>query len=294
MLTCPCASRCGGCDKISVPYEETLREKQAYISSLLSRFGDPLPILSMQNPYYYRNKVHRVFARDRSGRVLCGNYKAGTHQVVEVDACLIEDKASQRVIRTVRDLAASFRIPVYDEDRETGLLRHVLVRRGFATGELLVVQVMTSPVFPGKNNFVRALLQAHPEITSLVLNINARHTTMVLGEKNVTLHGPGYIRDTLCGLTFRISPTSFYQINPVQTEKLYATAVSFAGLSGRETVLDAYCGIGTIGLSAASRAGHVTGVELPGKTGSPTLNSCRGMTGSFWCAVFPPAKGRMS
>ncbi len=260
--SCPFAGPCGSCSGLILPYEETVRAKQRRVEELLSSFGKVEPLLGMENPLHYRNKVHRVFSVDRKHRFHCGSYRAGSHFVIDVDHCLIEDRQSQRIIATVCELVRSFRIPVYDEDRETGLLRHILIRRGFASGEILVILVMTAPNFPGKHHFVQALLKAHPEITSLVLNLNSRHTTMVLGEKNVALSGSGYIQDTLCGLTFRLSPGSFYQVNPVQTERLYSLAIEYADLSGTETVLDAYCGIGTIGLTAASRAGKVIGVEL--------------------------------
>ena len=156
----------------------------------------------------------------------------------------------------------SFKIRTYDEDSGYGLLRHVLVRRGFASGEIMVVLVVASPVFPSKNNFVKALRKVHPEITTIVLNVNDKHTSMVLGERDIVIYGKGFIRDTLCGRTFRISPGSFYQVNPVQTEVLYGKAVEYAGLTGNERVIDAYCGIGTIGIIASAKAKEVIGVEL--------------------------------
>ena len=179
-----------------------------------------------------------------------------------MEDCLIEDEKSQEIIRTIRGMLKSFKMKTYDEDTGYGLLRHVLVRRGFTTGEIMVVLVLGSPILPSKNNFVKALRKEHPEITTVVLNVNDKKTSMVLGEKEKTIYGPGYIRDVLCGCTFRISPKSFYQVNPVQTEVLYQTAIRFADLSEKETVIDAYCGIGTIGLIAAKHAKKVIGVEL--------------------------------
>ena len=151
---------------------------------------------------------------------------------------------------------------VFDEDTGYGFLRHVLVRTAHATGEIMVVLITASPVFPSKNNFVKALRKVHPEITTVVQNVNDRNTSMVLGEKEHVLYGPGFIVDVLCGEKFRISSKSFYQINPVQTEKLYNLAIEAAGLTGKELVVDAYCGIGTIGIVAASAAKEVIGVEL--------------------------------
>lgn len=175
---------------------------------------------------------------------------------------MIEDEKADEIIGTIRGMLRSFKIRTFDEDTGYGLLRHVLVRRGFSTGEIMVVLVTASPVFPSKNNFVKALREKHPEITTIVQNINSRSTSMVLGEKEHVLYGKGYIEDELCGLRFRISSRSFYQVNPVQTEVLYGKALELAGLTGKETVLDAYCGIGTIGLIASRKAGKVLGVEL--------------------------------
>ena len=175
---------------------------------------------------------------------------------------MIEDQKADEIIVTIRGLLKSFKIKTYDEDTQYGLLRHVLIRHGFSTGEIMVVLVTASPVFPSKNNFVKALRKVHPEITTVVQNINDRGTSMVLGTRDVVLYGKGFIEDKLCGCTFRISAQSFYQVNPVQTEILYQKAIEAAGLTGKETVLDAYCGIGTIGLIAASKAKQVTGVEL--------------------------------
>ena len=159
-------------------------------------------------------------------------------------------------------LLRSFKIKTYDEDTGYGLLRHVLVRRGFHSGEVMVVLVLGSPILPSKNNFVKALRKLHPEITTVVLNVNDKKTSMILGEKETVIYGKGYIEDTLCGCTFRISPKSFYQVNPVQTEILYTKAIEYAGLTGKERIVDAYCGIGTIGLIAASKAKEVISVTL--------------------------------
>ena len=220
------------------------------------------PIIGMEEPYHYRNKVHAVFGLDRKNNPISGIYKEGTHRILPVDSCLIEDQKADEIIVTIRSMLRSFKIRVFDEDTGYGLLRHVLIRRGFTTGEILVVLVTASPVFPSKNNFVKALREKHPEITTIVQNINGRNTSMVLGDKEHVLYGKGYIEDELCGLRFRISSRSFYQINSVQTEKLYGKAMELAELTGKETVLDAYCGIGTIGLIASKHAGKVIGVEL--------------------------------
>ena len=259
---CKVWKKCGGCQFQGVPYTEQIKIKQKNMNKLLKKYGNVKPIIGMENPFYYRNKVHAVFDRDKKGNIICGTYEAGTHRVVPVEECMIEDKTSQEIIRAIRDMLKSFRIKTYDEDTGYGLLRHVLVRRGISTDEIMVVLVVASPIFPSKNNFVKALRKKFPQISTVVLNVNDKKTSMVLGERDIVLYGKGFIRDRLCGCTFRISPQSFYQVNPVQTELLYKTAIEYAGLGRKERVIDAYCGIGTIGLVAAGKAREVIGIEL--------------------------------
>lgn len=259
---CPYAKKCGGCDYQGMPYERQLKEKQAFVQKAVGQFCKVRPIIGMDEPYHYRNKVHAVFDIERKrGGVISGIYAAGTHEVVNIDACRIEDEISGAIIRDIRGLLHSFKIKTYDEDTGYGLLRHVLVRRGFHSGEVMVVLVLGSPILPSKNNFVKALRKLHPEITTIIVNVNDKKTSMVLGEKETVIYGKGYIEDTLCGCTFRISPKSFYQVNPVQTEALYGKAIEYAGLTGKERVVDAYCGIGTIGIIAAKKAKEVISVE---------------------------------
>ena len=259
---CPAAEKCGGCAYQGLPYEIQLEKKQRYMESLLKNICPVRPIIGMDNPYNYRNKVHAVFGRLYDGTILSGTYEKNSHRIVPIESCMIEDACADAIIRDIRGLLKSFKIKIYNEDSGFGLFRHVLIRRGFATGQVLVVLVTASPVFPSKNNFVKALLKLHPEITSIVLNINNKNTSMILGEREIVLYGKGYIEDVLCGRTFRISPKSFYQVNPVQTEVLYRKAIELAGLTGKERVIDAYCGIGTIGIIMSRYAGEVIGVEL--------------------------------
>ena len=262
MEKCSYAKKCGGCQYQGIAYEEQLKEKEKKVRKLMKDFGKPELIIGMENPYHYRNKVHAVYHHQRNGEIISGIYQEGTHKVVPVEECQIENQEADRVIQTIRRLAVSFKIKIYNEDSGYGLLRHVLVRTGRKTGEMMVVLVTASPVFPSKNNFVKALRKEHPKITTVIQNINDKNTNMILGERNVVLYGKGYIEDELCGCRFRISPNSFYQVNPIQTEKLYQKAIELAGLTGKERVIDAYCGIGTIGLIAAPHAGEVIGVEL--------------------------------
>lgn len=258
---CSYNKKCGGCQLLDLPYQEQLKLKQSNTETLLKKYRSVNPIIGMDNPFHYRNKVHAVMDFDRRGNVLSGIYEAGSHKVVPIEKCLIEDEKANKIIASIRKLAKSFKYTIYSEDSGWGLLRHILVKRGFATGEIMVVLVLSSPILPSKNNFIKALLAEHPEITTIILNINNRKTSMVLGDKESVIYGKGYIEDLLCGCRFRISAKSFYQINPKQTEKLYRKAISLAGLTGKETVLDTYSGIGTIGLIASRDAKEVIGVE---------------------------------
>ena len=259
---CPYSKKCGGCQFVDVSYDKQLKKKQQNFQALLGEFGKLEPIIGMENPDHYRNKVHAVFGLDQKHRPIAGVYEEKTHRVVDVESCFLENDKSTAIIRTIKNMIRSFKIKTYDEDTGYGLLRHVLVRTGFQTGQIMVVLVLGSPILPSKNNFVKALLKEHPEITTIVVNVNNRNTSMVLGDKEQVIYGKGYIEDVLCGKTFKISPKSFYQVNPVQTEKLYGTAIDYAGLTGKETILDAYCGIGTIGMIASDKAKRVIGVEL--------------------------------
>ena len=259
---CPLYKKCGGCQLQNLSYAEQLGFKQRKTERLLGEFGRVEPIIGMDEPYHYRNKVQAAFATARNGKIISGVYQSGTHSIVCVDSCLTEDRKADEIIVSVRNMLRSFKIQPYDERSGSGTLRHVLVKRGFKTNQIMVVLVTAGPIFPAKNNFVKALRKEHPDITTIVHNINPYQTSLVLGERENVLYGTGKIEDELCGLTFRISPRSFYQINPVQTEVLYNTAMGYADMSGHEKVIDAYCGIGTIGLVASKRAGEVIGVEL--------------------------------
>ena len=260
--SCPGFTACGGCKYNDLAYDRQLDEKQKRLEKLLGSFCAVSPIRGMDEPLHYRYKVHQVITRNAQGRIAGGYYAAGSHKVVTVPSCRLDDEDCQAVIGTVCRLAKEFGLPVYNEIKKTGFLRHVMVRKSRSTGEMMAILVAASPEMHGKNKFVQALIAAHPDVTSVILNVNNRRTSMVLGEKNITLFGPGYLTETLCGLEFRLSPASFFQVNPVMTEALYETAMDLAQLTGTETVIDAYCGTGTIGLIAAVRAGKVIGVEL--------------------------------
>lgn len=259
---CPAAAKCGGCQLTRLSYAEQLQWKQQRVAELLDGICEVRPILGMDDPFHYRNKVHAVLAVDKAGKPISGVYAMGTHRVVPVRHCLIEDCRADRIIQTIVAMLPAYKLRIYNEYTHRGFLRHILIRTGHVTGQIMVVLVATSLEFPGKKAFVQELIQRHPEITTVVLNCNQRETSMVLGTKEITLYGEGYMEDELCGKRFRISPQSFYQVNAKQCEVLYRTAIDAAQLTGAETLLDAYCGTGTIGLCASDGCKQLIGVEL--------------------------------
>ena len=258
---CALYKKCGGCQLQNMTYPEQLSFKQVKAIRNLGAFGHVDEIIGMENPVHYRNKVQSAFGY-RNGRIISGVYQSSSHNIVPVDECMLEDKLADSIIVTIRRMLPKYKLTAYNEDTGRGFLRHVLVKRSFATGQTMVVLVSGTPLFPKKDEFVRELLSHHSEITTVIHNINGAKTSLVLGERESVLYGSGYIEDILCGKTFRISAKSFYQINPAQTEVLYKTAIEFAGLTGSERVLDAYCGTGTIGIVASDSAKEVIGVEL--------------------------------
>ena len=260
--SCKYAARCGGCQHIGEDYSDTLAAKEQFVAKLMRPFGVTEPIVGMETPYHYRNKVHAVLGGDRHGNIFAGTYENASHRIVPVESCLLDNELADAIVNTIVELMRSFKYKPYNEDTGRGFLRHILVRTAHSTGQVMVVLVVSEPVFPSKNNFVKALLGKHPEITTIVMNVNNRKTSMILGEREQVIYGGGFIEDELCGCRFRISPKSFYQINSVQTEALYGLAMEYAGLTGKESVIDAYCGIGTIGIVASSKAKSVTGIEL--------------------------------
>lgn len=259
---CPVFGQCGGCRMINVPYPEQAARKQAVVEEFVGEFGPVESLIRMKNPDHYRNKVTSVFSYDRRRKPVCGVYRENSHEVIPVKECLLETRQADAIVQTVFSLLPSFRIPVYNEDTGAGLLRYVQVRTAHATRQVMVTIVTASPIFPSKNNFVKVLRKEHPEITTILLNVNNRRDSMILGDREIVLYGRGYIEDILCGKRFRISSRSFYQVNSIQTEKLYNIAIDGARLSGKERIMDAYCGIGTIGIIAADKCREVLSVEV--------------------------------
>ena len=261
---CPVAKLCGGCAFWHMDYEEECRLKADRVRSCLNRIGgeslDTVPILAAPSWEGYRNKAQYPVARDK-GRAYAGFFREGTHEVVETGRCRILPEETDRVKSIVMDYVNKNRVPVYDEQTHKGLLRHIYVRRGAVSGQILVCLVVNGEGLPRVSALIDAL-KGVPGFTTLVLSVNTRKGNAVLGDKFVTLYGPGYIEDTLCGLNFRLSARSFYQANHAQAQRLYETAISMANITKDDLVLDLYCGVGTITLAMASAAGKVMGVEV--------------------------------
>lgn len=259
---CKHAAQCGGCQLQHMSYPAQLAYKQKTVDQLLKKFGKVNPIIGMTDPNNYRNKVHSTFTSDKRGIISSGMYEEYSHRVIPIESCGIQDERANAIINTVREMMKSFKMKAYNEDTGVGFMRHILIKVGKRSNQIMVVLVVTNNVFPGKNNFIKALLTKHPEITTVLMNINKAQTSMVLGNQEMVLYGKGTIEDTLCDTVFSISAKSFYQINPVQTEILYTKALEMAKFTGKERILDAYCGIGTIGLIASKKVKEVVGVEL--------------------------------
>ena len=261
MRACPYSRKCSGCQLQNLTYAEQLKMKQVKLIRLLGRYCHVEEIIGMDSPLHYRNKAQSMFGF-KNGKIISGIYQSATSKIAEVEGCMLETEVSQGIIKTIKKLVLKHKIKAFDLQTGKGFLRHVLVREGFKSGEIMVVLVSFDEAFSQKELFVNDLIKAHSEITTVVWNINPTQTPLFLGKNSEVLYGDGYIKDSLCDLDFRISPASFYQVNPIQTEILYSIAKDYAKLKGNETVLDAYCGTGTIGLTMAKNVGKVIGVEV--------------------------------
>lgn len=261
---CPIYNDCGGCQLMHLDYEAQLRAKTDKINTLFKGipFDQIYPCIGMKDPYHYRTKNQMVIKSHPHKKLICGMYQEATHQVIDVENCYIQDELSNKIFLSAKELAIKMHLPAYDEDKKYGLIRHILVKRSITTGETMVVVVTSTPVFPGRNNFIQALRARHPEITTIIQNINPRSTSVILGDQEQIIYGKGFIIDKLGDLKFKISSKSFYQVNPIQTQVLYSKAIELAKLSKDETIMDAYSGVGTIGLFAASKVKEVISVEL--------------------------------
>lgn len=263
---CPVAKQCGGCQLQSMSYEEELRYKERKIYGNITRIGGfkdvpMLPIMGMDEPWRYRNKAQFPWGVDKDGRPVAGFYAGRTHAIIGCEDCLLGVEENREVLGHIKAHMEQYHLAPYDESTHKGLIRHTLIRKGFQTGELMVCQVINGNQLPHSEVLVKNLLEI-PGMTSISLNVNKEQTNVILGDKVENLFGPGYITDYIGSVQYRISPLSFYQVNPVQTKKLYETALEYAGLTGGETVWDLYCGIGTISLFLAQKAKKVYGVEI--------------------------------
>jgi 23S rRNA (uracil1939-C5)-methyltransferase len=263
---CPVAGPCGGCQLQAMDYEEQLRYKERKIYNNITRIGGfsevpMLPIMGMDEPWRYRNKAQFPWGLDKDGNIIVGFYAGRTHTIIGCEDCLLGAEENQEVLRRIKAHMERYHLMPYDEATHKGLIRHTLIRKGFRTGELMVCQVINGKSLPHSEELVNSLLEI-PGMTSISFNINKDRTNVILGDRVENLYGPGYITDSIGDVKYRISPLSFYQVNPVQTEKLYGAALEYAGLTGGETVWDLYCGIGTISLFLAQKAKKVYGVEI--------------------------------
>ena len=263
---CKVCTSCGGCQYQQIDYNTQLEYKTKRVKEALSRIGgiktNVLPCIGMDDPYYYRNKIQMPYGKDRKGNVVYGFFKENSHEIIPVKECAIEDQRAAPILWDIKELVKEMKIPVYNEDSGKGILRYVLIRTSYHYPELMVVLVTSTMNFPGQRNFINELTKRHPEITTIVENVNSRHTNVILGPQEKVLFGPGFIKDDILGLSFEISASSFFQVNPVQVEKLYKTALNLIKTEQKPVILDAYSGVGTIGLIAARNAKKVISVEL--------------------------------
>ncbi len=261
---CPVYGSCGGCKLMHTSYENQLRIKTDVVRKLLSSFGEVQDCVGVEGePYHYRNKIHSTLSVSKKGKIISGLYKETSHNVVNTSSCAIENENASEIMKTVRKFMSDCKLAPFNEDTGKGTLRHVLFRTS-AKGDVLVVLVSGNRIFPEKNKLASLIAQKHPCVKSVTVNYNLKKTSAVLGDKEEVLYGNGYVTDEMCGITFRISGKSFYQVNTPLAEKIYLNAITKAGIDANDTVLDAYCGIGTIACIAAklSNAKDVVGVEL--------------------------------
>ena len=272
---CTVYKKCGGCQLTNLSYQEQLSFKMKRVISLLGEFCRVDEIIGMDEPYHYRNKMQAAFAADARGRAYSGVWQSIEGKIVKTDSCLIEDEVSGWIVRAARGMLRDYDISVYNPANKKGLLRHIMVRRAYATGEIMVALVTTDRTLRHGREFAEALVHRFPHIRTVVQCVNDTDIPLWIGEKEDVLWGEGYIEDVLCGCYFRISPRSFYQVNPKQTEVLYNIALDFANLKESHVVLDAYCGIGTIGIVAAAECGRVIGVETNDAAVKNAIENCR-------------------
>ena len=261
VLNCKIAKKCNSCQLNNLNYKEQIKYKHNKCKKFLARYSTIDPVIDMETPLAYRNKAQAVFKRERDKSIVWGLYKSTTNTLVKTRECKLHTKHSNEIFNTLCALFKSFKIAPFDPFRGTGFVKSVVIREGFTSKEVMVIINGADPVFPAKKTFVSALVKKHPYITTVLTTVNKDRKKLFIGKTQDILFGDGYIKDELCEKTFIISPQSFYQINPIQTEKLYKKAIELAKLDGTQTVLDSYCGVGTIGICASDKAKKVYAVE---------------------------------
>lgn len=263
-LDCDTYSKCGGCAMRHIKYEKTLEIKKSAVESSLKKQGINVKVndvIGMEAPYFYRNKLQYPLGIDSSGNPVMGVFAQRSHRVIETNECMIQNKRLQEVANGIFNFIKENKIPVYDETKRSGQIRHLVLRVGIKTSEIMVTIVSNEEKINKEDELVSYIQENFKDVKTIVKNINSKNTNVILGNKNVVLYGDGYIYDEILGFKFKISPMSFYQVNPVQTEKLYSKAIELADLKGNETIFDLYCGIGTIGICASNKIKKLYGIE---------------------------------
>ena len=265
-IDCTTYKRCGGCNLRHINYQKTLKLKRDIVQNLVDKnLKINLQVkdtIGMEKPFNYRNKAQYPVGLNKQGKPIIGVFANRTHEVIETNGCMIQNKQSEKIAKYICEFAYRNKISVYNEKTRNGLLRHIVIKVGIKTNEIMCILVLNGKKVNNEEKLIKELIINFPNIKTIVKNINTKNTNVILGKENITIYGNGYIFDKLGNYTFKISPLSFYQINPIQTEKLYNLALEKAELTGKETLLDLYCGIGTIGIFMANKAKEVYGIEI--------------------------------
>ena len=278
-IDCSTYKRCGGCNLRHMNYNKTLELKKNTVQNLVNKtLKDRIEVkdtIGMENPFNYRNKAQYPVGTDKDGNPIIGVFANRTHEVIEIKECMIQNKQSEEIAKFICEFAKQNNILVYNEETRKGLLRHIVIKVGVKTNEIMCVLVLNGKKINNEELLVKELIKKFPNIKTIVKNINMQNTNVILGKENINIYGDGYIYDKLGDYTFKISPLSFYQINPIQTEKLYNLALQKAELTGKEILFDLYCGIGTIGIFMAKKAKEVYGIEIVEQAIEDAKENCK-------------------
>lgn len=263
---CTTYKRCGGCDLRHIKYEETLKIKQNAVQSLVNKtLKNKIKVqetLGMENPYYYRNKAQYPVGINKEGKATIGVFANRTHEIIPIETCFIQNKKSQELAKNIVDFINKNNISIYNEKTQKGLIRHIVTKVGIKTNEMMCIIVINGKNIPKESELINEILIKFPEVKTIVKNVNTKNTNVIMGKENINIYGDGYIKDKLGDYIFKISPNSFYQVNPIQAEKLYNIGVESAEITKNDTVFDLYCGIGTISIFMAKYAKKVYGIEI--------------------------------